>query len=191
VSLYANTIEDYILIETNYAKPAMMGTRAATITRNVNARTFGGELGVTQRVGTAWTFDGTMAYVRGTNRTDGLPLAQLPPLESRLNVQYQHARWSVGGLARLVSAQHRIALNQGTIVGRDFAPTDGFRVLSANAGWKASSTVLVAVGVDNLLNETYAEHISRQSASIPGFALQTGQVREPGRTAWVRVSLRH
>jgi iron complex outermembrane receptor protein len=148
-------------------------------------------LGVTQRVGTAWTFDGTMAYVRGTNRTDGLPLAQLPPLESRLNVQYQHARWSVGGLARLVSAQHRIALNQGTIVGRDFAPTDGFRVLSANAGWKASSTVLVAVGVDNLLNETYAEHISRQSASIPGFALQTGQVREPGRTAWVRVSLRH
>lgn len=191
LSVYANTIEDYILIQTNYTKPAMMGTRAATITRNVDAGTFGGEVGVTQRVGTAWTVDGTLAYVRGSNRTDGLPLAQLPPLESRVNVQYQHARWSVGGLARIVSAQRRIALNQGTIVGRDFAPTQGFRVLSANAGWKASSVVLVTVGVDNLLNETYAEHISRQGASIPGFALQTGQVREPGRTAWVRVSLRH
>ena len=190
VSVYANTIDDYILIQTNYAKPAMMGSRAATITRNVDARTFGGELGVTQRVGSTWTFDGTLAYVRGTNRTDGMPLAQLPPLESRLNVQYQRARWSVGGLARLVSAQRRIAVNQGTIVGRDFAPTDGFGVLSANGSWKASSAVVVAVGVDNLLNETYAEHISRQGAAIPGFALQTGQVREPGRTAWVRVSLR-
>jgi iron complex outermembrane receptor protein len=191
VSVYANAIDDYILIQTNYAKPAMMGTRAATITRNVDANTYGGELGVTQRVGTAWTVDGTIAYVHGRNRTDNLPLAQLPPFESRLNVQYQHARWSLGGLARLVSAQRRIALDQGTIVGRDFAPTEGFAVLSANAGWKASGTVLVAAGVDNLLNETYAEHISRQGASIPGFALQTGQVREPGRTAWVRVSLRH
>lgn len=191
MSLYANAIDGYILIQTNYAKPAMMGSRAATITRNVDARTFGGELGLTQRVGTAWTIDGTLAYVRGTNRTDDVPLAQLPPLEGRLNVQYQHARWSIGGLARLVSAQRRIAVDQGTIVGRDFAPTDGFRVLSANGSWKASSAVVVAVGVDNLLNEAYAEHISRQEASIPAFALQTGQVREPGRTAWVRVSLRH
>jgi len=28
--------------------------------------------------------DGTLAWVRGNNRTDGTPLAQLPPLESRL-----------------------------------------------------------------------------------------------------------
>jgi len=191
LSVYANAVDDYILIQTNYTKPAMMGTRGATITRNVDARTHGGEVALTHRVGSAWTFDGTVAYVRGTNQTDGLPLAQLPPLESRLNVQYQHTRWSVGGLARLVSAQRRIALNQGTIVGRDFAPTSGFTVLSANAGWKATERIMVAAGVDNLLNETYAEHISRQGASIPGFALQTGQVREPGRTAWLRVSLRH
>ncbi|MCC7043860.1 MAG: TonB-dependent copper receptor [Acidobacteria bacterium] len=190
VSLYANTIQDYILIQTNYAKPAMMGTRAATITRNVDARTLGGELGVTQRIGAAWTVDGTMAYVRGTNETDRLPLAQLPPLEARLNVQYQRDRWSIGGLARVVSAQDRIALNQGTIVGRDFAATDGFSVISLNAGWKPAATLLVTAGVDNLLNEVYAEHISRQGAAIPGFALQTGQVREPGRTAWVRVSVR-
>ena len=190
LSVYANTIDDFILIQTNHTKPSMMGTRVATITRNVDAQTYGGELSLTQRIGTAWTVDGSLAWVRGANETDDLPLAQLPPLESRLNVQYQQGRWSAGGLARLVSAQHRIAVNQGTIVGRDFAPTDGFAVLSANAGWKATGTVLVAVGVDNLLNTTYAEHISRQGASIPGFALQTGQVREPGRTAWVRVSLR-
>ncbi len=190
LSLYANAIDDYILIQSAFAKPAMMGTRAATITRNVDARSYGGELGLTQRFGTSWTLDGTLAYVRGTNQTDELPLAQLPPLEGRLSAQYQVGRWSVGALARLVASQRRVAVNQGTIVGRDFTATDGFSVYSFNAGWQVAKVAQITAGVDNLLNETYAEHISRQGAAIPGFVLQTGQVREPGRTAWVRMTLR-
>ncbi|MCC7126215.1 MAG: TonB-dependent copper receptor [Acidobacteria bacterium] len=189
-SVYSNRIDDFILIQSGYAKPGMMGARLATVSRNVDARSVGGEFTVTQRIGAAWIVDGTMAYVRGSNRTDDLPLAQLPPLETRVNVQYQRDRWSLGGLARLVDAQDRVALGQGTIVGRDFAATRGFNVLSFNGGWKATSLLLVSLGVDNVLNETYAEHISRQGASIPGFAPQIAQVREPGRTAWVRLSVR-
>jgi len=191
LSAYASRIDDFILIESNYAKAAAtMGTRLASITRNIDARTVGAEAGVTQRFGTGWSADGSLAWVRGTNVTDGGALAQIPPLETRLGLQYDHARLSLGALARLVAAQDRIAVNQGTIVGQDFRATEGFAVLSANAGWRLTSALQLTAGVDNLLNETYAEHISRQGASIPGFAVQTGQVREPGRTAWLRLSVK-
>ncbi len=191
VSGYASRIDDFILIESNYAKAAgLMGTRLASITRNVDARTVGAEAGVTQRFGNGWSADGSLAWVRGTNVTDGGALAQIPPLETRLGLQYDHERLSLGALARVAAAQHRIAVNQGTIVGQDFRATEGFTVLSANAGWRLTSMLQLTAGVDNLLNETYAEHISRQGASIPGFAVQTGQVREPGRTAWLRLSVK-
>jgi iron complex outermembrane receptor protein len=190
VSAYASRIDDFILIQSNYPKASGMGTRLATITRNIDARTLGAESGLTQRFGDGWSVDGSLAWVRGANETDGGPLAQMPPLESRLTLQYEGARWSLGALARLVAAQRRVALDQGTIVGQDFGATDGFRVLSANAGWRPTPSLLVTAGVDNLLDATYAEHISRQGASVPGFAVQTGQVREPGRTAWVRVQVR-
>jgi len=191
LSAYASRIDDFILIESNYAKSAgMMGTRLASITRNVDARTVGAEAGVTQRFGTGWSADGSLAWVRGTNVTDGGALAQIPPLETRMGLQYDRNRLSLGALARIAAAQKRIAVNQGTIVGQDFRATEGFTVLSANAGWRLTSALQLTAGVDNLLNETYAEHISRQGASIPGFAVQTAQVREPGRTAWLRLSVK-
>ena len=190
LAAYASRIRDFILIESNVAKASGMGTRMASITRNVDARTAGVELGVTQRIGEAWTIDGSTAYVRGTNLTDAGPLAQLPPLDTKVSAQYARGHLSVAGLVRGVAAQRRIAINQGTIVGQDFAATPGFRVISANAGWKVTSHLQITAGVDNLLNATYAEHISRQGASIPGFATQVTQVREPGRMAWVRLNVR-
>lgn len=193
VSAYAGRVHDFILIESNYAKTSGMGmgasTRLSSITRNVDARTLGAEAGLSQRVGNRWTVDGTVAYARGNNLTDRRPLAQIPPFETRFTGQYQHERLSVAGLVRLAAAQHRIALNQGSIVGQDFQQTPGFTIVSANVGWRVATGLQLTAGVDNLLNTVYAEHISRQNAMVPGFALQTGQVREPGRMAWIRLSV--
>ena len=46
----------------------------------------------------------------------------------------------------------------------------------------------ITAGVDNLLDETYAEHVSRAGAAIPGF-VQTTRVNEPGRIAWLKAQL--
>lgn len=189
VSLFANRIDDFILIESSYAKPGMMASRLAIVARNVEARTVGAESGISQRFGRL-TSELSVAWTRGSNRTDGLPLAQTPPVDTRLSATYDGGRWSAGALLRAVGAQRRIAVNQGTIVGQDVAATPGFAVASLNAGWTLSSFSTLAVGVDNLLDRDYAEHISRQGVAIPGFALQTGQLREPGRTWWVRVNVR-
>lgn len=193
-AVFTNRIDDFLLIEAGIPKPAGMGmgmgTRAATVTRNVDARTIGAEAGASRRLG-ALLADLSMAWVRGANTTDDRPLAQMPPLDARLSLAWDRPTWAAGTLVRAVAAQRRVAPGQGTIAGQDIAATPAFGVVSLNGSWKARRWATLHVGVDNVLGTTYAEHISRQGAAIPGYALQTRQVREPGRTWWVRLGLRH
>lgn len=186
LAAFYNRIDDFILIQSNFAK----GARTTTIARNVDATSWGGEAGIAYAATPTWKLDAAIAYVRGTNETDGRPLAQLPPLEGRLGATYDRKVWSLGALLRLVAAQDRFAVNQGNIVGQDIGRTAGFAVFSVNAGWRPTKNALIAVGVDNLFDRTYAEHISRSAAAVPGFLVQTTRVNEPGRTFWVRASVR-
>lgn len=189
VSLFAADIADYILIQSHYAKPAgMMGSRSATIARNVDATTRGGEAAVTWRPAAHWKVDASVAYVHGDNDTDHGPLAQQPPLEGRFGLAYAAADWSVGGLLRAVAAQDRVAPNQGSIVGQDIGPTAGFAVWSLNASKRFGQRVRASAGVDNLFDKTYAEHISRAGSAVEGFP-QTTRVNEAGRTLWLEVDV--
>jgi iron complex outermembrane receptor protein len=183
LSLFASDIDDYILIESNYAK----GMRRATVVDNVAARSWGGEADATLRFGEHWRATGTLAYTRGQNRSAGTPLAQMPPLEARIAVERVGTVWSAGALLRAVAAQDRVVVNQGNIVGQDIGPSAGFAVLSVNAGWKPRAGWLVSLGVDNLLDRDYAEHLSRAGATLAGFE-RTTRVNEPGRTAWLKLT---
>lgn len=185
VSVFANRIDDFILIESGFAKPAMGGTRMATVARSVDARTWGGEGTLSWRIAEHWLAEASLAYVRGDNRTDDRPLAQQPPLEGRLSLRYERDTWSVGAVWRLVDAQDRFALNQGNIVGQDLGPTPGFGILSLNASWRPARWHRVTVGVDNLFDKAYAEHLSRPGSIIPGFPPPTTRVNEPGRSWWI------
>jgi iron complex outermembrane receptor protein len=176
-------VDDYILIQTAYPK----GMRSTTVTRNVDAYTWGGEADATWALAARWRLMGTLAYTQGENRSDDRALAQMPPLEVRTGLNYEDPRWSAGVLWRVVAAQDRYAVNQGNIVGQDLGPTAGFGVLSLNGAWRPSSAILVSAGIDNLLDKLYAEHLSRGGAMVSGFE-QTTRVNEPGRTLWLKVA---
>ncbi len=186
VSVFSAEIDDYILVQSNVAKPSgMMGTRTAVITRNVDASTLGGETAVAWRFADHWKAEASLAYVRGENETDSLPLAQLPPLESRVSLAYAATKWSVGGLLRLVAAQDRVAVNQGNIVGQDIGRSPGFGVVSLNASHRLGQHCRLSVGVDNLFDRAFAEHVSRAGSMVSGF-VQTTRVNEPGRVLWLK-----
>jgi iron complex outermembrane receptor protein len=191
VSVFATAIDDYILVQSGYIKPSgMMGTRSAVITRNVDATTRGGEAGLVWRFADGWKLDASLAHVHGENDTDARPLAQMPPLESRLAIACEQPRWSAGALLRAAAEQDRIAINQGNIVGQDIGPSDGFVICSLHASWKPTARARLSAGVDNLLDENYAEHISRAGAAVAGFA-QTARVNEPGRNVWVQLQVNY
>jgi iron complex outermembrane receptor protein len=182
IAAFYSNVDDYILIQTGYLK----GMRSTTVTRNVEARTWGGEVDATYALAPRWQLLGTLAYTRGENRTDDLPLAQMPPLELRTGLNYADERWSAGVLWRVVAEQSRYALRQGNVVGQDLGRTGGFGVLSLNAGWKPARGILLTAGIDNLFDKLYAEHLSRGGAAVSGFE-QTARVNEPGLTAWLKV----
>ncbi|HEX9011247.1 MAG TPA: TonB-dependent copper receptor [Holophagaceae bacterium] len=190
VSAFYGEVRDFILIQSNVAKPAMGGTtRLATVARNVDATTWGGEAAATLALTSRLKAEGSLSYVHGSNDTDHRPLGQMPPLEGRLGLTWDTGTWSLGGLLRAVDRQGRVAVNQGNIVGQDLGPTAGFAVVSLNGGWRPRPGLLVTAGVDNLFNRAYAEHLSRNAASVPGFLVQSLRVNEPGRMAWLKLAL--
>lgn len=187
-SVFFSDIQDFLLVDYTFMG---MDKMATGVTRNVDARTWGGEFGAARRFG-HWKADATLSYVRGDNRTDGTPLAQLSPLEARLGLNYAMANWSVGGLVRLVDEQTRVDVGRGNIVGKDLGRTPGFAVFSVNGSWKAWTDGTLSAGVDNLFDRAYAEAISRaggngMGGAIPGY-VQTTRVNEAGRTVWLKLA---
>ncbi|MEW5904144.1 MAG: TonB-dependent copper receptor [Pseudomonadota bacterium] len=185
VSAFYNKITDFNLIQSNVNKGTTMMANYVTVTRNVDATTYGAEAGVAYALQDNWKLDGSLAYVRGNNDTDGTALGQMPPLELRLGVNYDDKVWSFGALLRAVAAQDRVAVNQGNIAGQDIAATSGFSVFSLNGGWRPNKALKVSAGVDNLFNKTYAEHISRAGTAVTGYT-QTTRVNELGRNLWIK-----
>ena len=188
LSGFYNKINDFILIQSNVKRGTGMAARTVTITRNVDATTMGGEAGVNFAIIRNLRLDSSIAYVYGKNDTEKQALAQMPPFEGRVGLNWNSGIWSVGSLVRLVSSQDRYVVNEGNIVGQDIGKTPGFAIFSLNGSVRIKGLVLLSVGVDNLFNRTYAEHISRSGAMVAGFE-QTIRVNEPGRTFWFKGSI--
>jgi iron complex outermembrane receptor protein len=179
---FYNQVDDFILMQSAFMK----GMRSTTVTRSVDATTYGAELDLAYQLSEGWNLTGAAAYTRGTNDTDDRPLAQIPALELRAGVNYEADRWSAGMLVRSVADQERFSVNQGNIVGKDLGRTDGFTTVAASASWKLTDSLLLSTGVDNLFDREYAEHLSRGGAALSGYE-QTMRINEPGRTAWLRI----
>lgn len=188
VSAFYSKIDDYILIQSSYVKPAGMMTRSTSVARNVDATTWGGEAGVNYAFNPNWKGMASLAYVHGTNDTDDRALGQMPPLEGRLGLDWDNGTWSAGSLLRLVAKQDRYAVNEGNIVGQDLGKTGGFGVFSVNGGYRWNKATKITLGVDNLFDKTYAESISRGGAAVTGYD-QIIRVNEPGRTVWLKAQI--
>ena len=186
VSGYAGYVRDFILFD--YRPGGMMGPTSQA--SNVNARIAGGELGASWKVAPSWTLGATLAYAWGENRSDGRALPQIPPLEAKLSAAYDDGVWSAGALWRLVAPQKRYALNSGNVVGQDFGPSAGFGVFSLNAGYAISKQVKLSLGVDNLFDKAYAEHLNLAGDAGFGFPGHS-RVNEPGRSVWAQVSVKY
>ncbi|MFO1469369.1 MAG: TonB-dependent copper receptor [Steroidobacteraceae bacterium] len=183
LSAYAGRIDDFILF--TYGGGGMMGLRSSV--SQVDANVHGAEAGIEIRPLTQLKAGATLAYAWGENRASGAALPQIPPLDARLSLAYEGARWSAGALLRLVAAQDRVALGQGNVVGRDLARSTGFSVLSFNGAYRFSKQISVAAGVDNLLDRTYTEHLNLSGSADFGYPAEAVRINEPGRTVWAKL----
>lgn len=180
VSYFWNQIDDYILIEQ---------TPITELSRNIDAQIQGVEVDAKLDMRNALQLTASLNYTRGENKTDAAPLAQQAPLEVKIGASYQLNRWQLGGQIRAAQSQSRIAPQKGTIVGLDSTKTAGYAVVSLNASWQFNEQIQFHLGIDNLFDKQYAEHLSRNASTIAGYPSLL-KVPEPGRSAWLYLSYR-
>lgn len=185
-SAYAGLINDYVL--TTY-KPTGMMRMLEAHTRNVDATIAGAEAGIGYQFTDRLQADISAMYAWGENTTDNTPLPQISPLEARVNLRYVQDKYNFGLLWRVVGGQNRISLNEGNIVGYDNKQSAGFGTLSLNGSYHIMDSVDVSVGVDNVLDRTYTEHLNKMGASGTGLPT-TEQFNNMGRNYWARVSMK-
>ena len=199
VSAYTGMVKDYILMsypktqsDSGHGHSMMMGESAKQNTvdsRNVDAIIAGAEAGVAYQFTDQIQADVSAMYAWGKNTTDHTALPQISPLEGRFNLRYIQDKYNVGLLWRVVARQNRIALNEGNIVGYDMKESSGFGTLAINGTYHIQEGVDLSVGIDNLLNKTYTEHLNKAGSTGFGFA-SNEQFNNIGRNYWARISMK-
>ena len=187
-SVYAGLIQDYILVK--YVPVISMGkTKYEARSRNVDATIAGAEVGVAYQLTDQIQADISAMYAWGENITDHTALPQIAPLEGRFNLRYVQEKYNLGLLWRVVAAQDRTSYREGNIIGYDLEDSKGFGTLSLNGTYNIQKDLDLSVGIDNVLNKNYAEHLNKLGSSGFGYAA-TEQFNNIGRNYWARISMK-
>ena len=195
---YAGLVKDFILMAYHaHSSSSMSGgshghsdrSEKTAGTKNVDATIAGAEAGLGYQFTDAIQADISAMYAWGRNTTDDIPLPQISPLEARVNLRYIQDSYTLGAYWRLVDGQNRIAEDQGNIVGYDLKPSSGFGTLSLNGTYHVRDGLDVSVGIDNILDKIYTEHLNKLGASGTGLATDQ-QFNNIGRNYWARISMK-
>ncbi|AZB91441.1 TonB-dependent copper receptor [Acinetobacter pittii] len=191
-SAYVGLINDYILMSYHNHPTSGEhdhGSSFSAGAKNVDATIAGAEAGIGYQFTDHIQADLSAMYAWGKNTTDDKPLPQISPLEGRLNIRYVADKYNLGLLWRAVAEQNRVSLHQGNIVGYDLKPSKGFSTLSLNGSYNLRKDIDVSVGIDNVLDKTYTEHLNKAGSAGFGFASEE-QFNNIGRNYWVRMSMK-
>ena len=192
VSAYAGVINDFILMsypEMQHSAHGHSKHGNSVNSRNVDATIAGAEAGIGYQFTDAIQADISAMYAWGENTTDNTPLPQISPLEGRVNLRYIQDRYTLGAYWRIVDGQSRVSLNEGNIVGYDNKKSAGFGTLSLNGTYHVTNGVDLSVGIDNVLDRTYTEHLNKMGASGTGLPTDQ-QFNNIGRNYWARISMK-
>ena len=183
-SVFYNDVDDFILRDRRDDVPM---APEASIYRNIDATLFGGEVRLRYEWSDNWSSHFGLAYVRAKNDTDDRDIAQTPPLEGTISLDYSAGDWDAGVRVRAAAQQTKVDTTSSTGVegdGLDVRKTPGWGVLDLYGRYELNDNLTIDVGVDNVFDKNYAQHLNRSNS----FDSTQVQVNEPGRIAWVAVS---
>ena len=130
-----------------------------------------------------------MSYVYGWDQEIDAPLTGISPLESTIGLRIHDANhgrvWGIEPNVRVVAAQDLLGairtLDSARTVPVEQA-TPSFAVVNLRSYYNYSKNLTVVAGVDNLLNQTYQEHLDLRLTGPQGTpaAGQVYRVFEPG-----------
>lgn len=175
-TLFYNRVDDFISATTDSSLSAKtMGARGVKRYVNVEATLMGGELECDLKVTQNLSLNGNLSYTKAENETTNNDLAQIPPLEGNVGVRYSsNIYWGeVNG--RFVDRQNEIDPAFGE------TETAGFSTFGLSVGVIPFDNYNIVVGIDNIFDKKYAEHLNGNNLS------SGGKLLEPGRNVFARL----
>jgi len=184
-SVHGDWVDDFILRDRARGQPGIGSTDRAMIYRNVDAQLLGFELEFAHQFTTHLQANANLAYVWGNNTTEDRPLAQIPPLDGAVGLEYSVNRFRIGGQFRFAARQDRVDDSIVTGSGLDGSETPGWYTFDLEGRYRFTDRIEVRGGVRNLLDETYAVHLNRANFFEP----TPEKINEPGRSIWIALNL--
>lgn len=143
------------------------------------ATKIGAEMSGGVQLSEALSLGTSLAYVSGKSGVTEEPLPEMPPLEGRIHLRYDDPEGRFYGEAsgRFVARQSRVSKEFGE------TETPGFSTFGLRMGASIGRYVEVSLGIENLLDRAYYEHLNRKQK------LDMKPIMEPGRNAYLDVRL--
>ena len=154
-------VDDYIQGVPNPLVPAQMfagmmnpNGPAPLQFANVEAVLYGFDMDWSYRLNERVALRGIVNYVRGERDDINDNLYRIAPLNSTLALDYNAGNWGASLEAVVVADQDDISETNGEL------ETDGYELLNLAAWWSVTPGLRLAAGVDNLLDEDFADHLN-------------------------------
>lgn len=128
------------------------------------------------------TLESTISYVRGRNMDSGDDLYRIAPLNGLLDLGYRRKTWESHLELAWASAQNRVSQIQNE------STTSSYGILNLRIAKTFAESLRVEVGVENLLDKRYADHLGGNNR-VAGGDLAIGEaIPGAGRFAYVSLS---
>lgn len=150
---------------------------------NVDARLYGFDVDGGYDFEGPLRLDGVFSYVRGERRDIDDNLYRVAPPNLTVGLTWEADVWSATFETRTVADQNDVSLTNSE------QATDGHVVLSTYGEWDVREGVTLSVGVENLLDEVYQDHLSGYNRNGFGDVPVGERIPGAGRGVFVRVSL--
>jgi iron complex outermembrane receptor protein len=181
IDLYASYINDYITsIIDPTLNPRIASSPGVRRFENIDeAFKTGFEFSWNQSLGNSLNHQLAIAYTYAQDLERDEPLPETPPLDLRytLNGSYLNGKLSPGLTLRHTLSQNRISTEYGE------TETPSFSLIDIRLAYEISNNINIELGVNNLLDELYYEHLNR---SVRG---STDPIYAQGRNLFTKLNI--
>ncbi len=159
--IFYREVEDYIQGVPNSLMAAQMFSGMMNPTgpaplqfANVDAVFYGFDMDWRYQMSDALALRGIVNYVRGERDDINDGLYRIAPFNTTVALDYTSGTWGASVEAMIVGDQNDISETNAEL------ETEGYELLNLAAWWSVTPALRVAAGVDNLLDEEFADHLS-------------------------------
>jgi iron complex outermembrane receptor protein len=171
-----STNADVIFVST------LSGDPTPLVFSNVEAEFWGIDIPYAVRLPLNAQLDGTLSWVRGKRRDTNDDLYRVAPLRGRTTLSYLGNGWRVAVEGVYAARQNHVSATNGE------SPSGGWGVMNLFGTWEAYEGVELEIGVDNVLDNAYAPHLTGTSRIDSGGVSVGERLPGPGWSFYGRLT---